>query len=118
MTVGSLTAKQTIDDNARFCKEGERVPVYAITMGVGTILEAKSIMLLATGEAKAEAVAGAIETLPHTNFTHLPQLSRTKCPSAFANRRRPDRNAAVVHRTGATATRHDRRAPPGLVVFA
>ena len=30
--------KQTIDDNARFFKEGEKVPIYAITMGVGTIL--------------------------------------------------------------------------------
>ena len=54
-------AKQTIDDNARFFKAGEKVPTYAITMGVGTILEAHRIMLLANGEAKAEAVAGAIE---------------------------------------------------------
>ena len=53
--------KQTIDDNDRFFKEGEKVPTYAITMGVGTILEAEKIMLLADGEAKAEAVAGAIE---------------------------------------------------------
>jgi len=53
--------KQTIDDNARFFEAGEKVPIYAITMGVGTILEAKRIILLASGEAKAEAVAGAIE---------------------------------------------------------
>ncbi len=54
-------AKQTIDDNSRFFDRPEDVPVYAITMGVGTILEAKQIMLLASGQAKAEAVAGAIE---------------------------------------------------------
>lgn len=54
-------AKQTIDDNRRFFKEGEEVPIYAITMGVGTILEARQIMLLANGPGKAEAVAAAIE---------------------------------------------------------
>ncbi len=55
-------AKQTIDDNARFFEDlPEEVPVYAITMGVGTILEAEQILLLANGEAKAEAVAAAIE---------------------------------------------------------
>src|SRR3954462_12265501 len=30
-------AKQTIDDNARFFKKREEVPIYAITMGVGTV---------------------------------------------------------------------------------
>jgi glucosamine-6-phosphate deaminase len=54
-------AKQTIDDNARFFEKAEDVPVYAITMGVGTILEARKVMLLANGEAKADAIAGAIE---------------------------------------------------------
>ena len=54
-------AKQTIEDNARFFNEAESVPVYAITMGVGTILEARKIMLLANGEGKADAIAGAIE---------------------------------------------------------
>ena len=54
-------AKQTIEDNARFFDCPDDVPVYAITMGVGTILEAHRIMLLANGASKAEAVAGAIE---------------------------------------------------------
>jgi glucosamine-6-phosphate deaminase len=54
-------AKQTIDDNKRFFGEGEEVPIYAITMGVGTILEARRIMLLANKESKAGAVAAAIE---------------------------------------------------------
>lgn len=54
-------AKQTIEDNARFFERPEDVPVYAITMGVGTILDAKRIMLLAAGENKAEAVAAAVE---------------------------------------------------------
>ena len=54
-------AKQTIEDNARFFNSPDEVPVYSITMGVGTILEAREIILLANGENKAEAVAGAIE---------------------------------------------------------
>jgi glucosamine-6-phosphate deaminase len=54
-------AQQTIEDNARFFERREDVPIYAITMGVGTILEARRIILLASGENKAQAVAGAIE---------------------------------------------------------
>ncbi|MBN2472978.1 MAG: glucosamine-6-phosphate deaminase [Pirellulales bacterium] len=54
-------AKQTIDDNARFFASPEEVPIYAITMGVGTILEADRIILLAHGKNKADAVAKAIE---------------------------------------------------------
>ena len=54
-------ARQTIDDNARFFERPEDVPVYAITMGVATILEARKIILLASGEQKAGAVAKAIE---------------------------------------------------------
>ena len=54
-------AKQTIDDNARFFSRPEDVPVYAITMGVGTILEAEICLLVANGKGKADAVAAAIE---------------------------------------------------------
>ncbi len=54
-------AKQTIDDNARFFDRAEDVPIYAITMGVGTILESDQLLLLANGENKAWAVAAAVE---------------------------------------------------------
>jgi glucosamine-6-phosphate deaminase len=54
-------ARQTIEDNARFFARPEDVPIYAVTMGVGTILEARSILLLAHGEAKAKAIAAAVE---------------------------------------------------------
>ena len=54
-------AKQTIDDNARFFDSADDVPIYAITMGVGTIMEARKIVLLANGRSKAAAVAAAIE---------------------------------------------------------
>jgi glucosamine-6-phosphate deaminase len=54
-------SKQTIDDNARFFEDRDEVPIYAITMGVGTILEARKIVLLASGKGKAEAIARTIE---------------------------------------------------------
>ncbi len=54
-------ARQTIADNARFFEKAEDVPIYAITMGVGTILEARSILFLANGAHKADAVAAAVE---------------------------------------------------------
>jgi glucosamine-6-phosphate deaminase len=53
--------QETIQDNARFFRNEEEVPRYAITMGVGTILEARHCLLLATGEKKAEPIAKAIE---------------------------------------------------------
>ena len=54
-------AEPTIDDNARFFERREDVPIYAITMGVGTILEARRVIILAKGPNKANAIAQAIE---------------------------------------------------------
>jgi glucosamine-6-phosphate deaminase len=53
--------RQTITDNARFFAPGEIVPRHAITMGIGTIMEARAVLLLATGTAKAEALAAMVE---------------------------------------------------------
>lgn len=53
--------KETIEDNARFFKKKEEVPRYAITMGLGTISEAKECLLLASGTNKAEAIQKSIE---------------------------------------------------------
>ncbi|MBI1389749.1 MAG: glucosamine-6-phosphate deaminase [bacterium] len=53
--------RETVEDNARFFGSVEDVPRYAITMGVGTIQEAKQIILIASGENKAEIIAKAIE---------------------------------------------------------
>src|SRR3990172_3291479 len=61
-------ARPTIDDNARFFDRREDVPIYAITMGVGTILEARTLVLLASGKNKASAVAAMVEG-PVTSMT-------------------------------------------------
>ena len=52
---------QTIEDNSRFFERIEDVPTEAITMGIGTVLDARRILLFASGANKADAVAGALE---------------------------------------------------------
>lgn len=52
---------QTREDNARFFPSIDDVPRHCITQGLGTILRARHIVLLAFGTAKAAAVAGAAE---------------------------------------------------------
>jgi glucosamine-6-phosphate deaminase len=58
--IKTLTEK-TVRDNARFFEEGEAVPHQAITMGVGTIMDAETVLLLASGERKAQAIRDALE---------------------------------------------------------
>ena len=58
--IKTLTEK-TIEDNARFFKRKEDVPIHAITMGVGTIMEAREIVLVANGKGKADAIKNTIE---------------------------------------------------------
>ena len=53
--------EETVRDNARFFEDPKKVPRLAITMGVGTILEAKKLVMLASGEGKADAVKKSIE---------------------------------------------------------
>lgn len=48
-------------DNSRFFASVEDVPLHCITQGIGTILEARQLVLLAFGPEKAEAVAAAVE---------------------------------------------------------
>lgn len=52
---------RTVRDNARFFSSMEEVPRYAITMGVGTIMDARELVLLASGESKADAIKAAVE---------------------------------------------------------
>lgn len=52
---------QTRQDNARFFDSADAVPDHVLTQGLGTIREARHLLLLAMGEAKAEAIAAAVE---------------------------------------------------------
>lgn len=54
-------APQTRADNARFFDSLEQVPTHCITQGLGTIMEARELVLVAQGEKKADAIARAVE---------------------------------------------------------
>jgi glucosamine-6-phosphate deaminase len=58
--VKTLT-EQTRADNARFFDSPDDVPLHCITQGLGTILRARQLILLAFGAAKAPAIAAAVE---------------------------------------------------------
>lgn len=53
--------EQTREDNARFFDSIDDVPRHCITQGLGTILRARHLVLLAFGEGKARAIAAALE---------------------------------------------------------
>lgn len=54
-------SERTIKDNARFFKSIDEVPRQAISMGIETIMEARKIVLLASGAEKADAVAKSVK---------------------------------------------------------
>jgi glucosamine-6-phosphate deaminase len=53
--------EQTRQDNARFFDSVDEVPRHVLTQGLGTILRARHLILVAAGPAKAAAVAAAVE---------------------------------------------------------
>ena len=58
--VTALT-QNTIDANARFFDSPGKVPAKAITMGIGTILESGSLVMMASGLKKAPVIKAALE---------------------------------------------------------
>lgn len=52
---------ETIEDNRKSFAPGQEMPQCAITVGIGTILETRRVLLLATGKSKADAIAKSIE---------------------------------------------------------
>lgn len=65
-SLASLTRVKTLTpetraDNARFFDSVDEVPMHCVTQGIGTILRARHLVLLAFGSAKAAALAAAVE---------------------------------------------------------
>lgn len=54
-------APQTRADNARFFDDTDEVPTHCLTQGLGTIMEARELVLVAQGRKKAAAIAAAVE---------------------------------------------------------
>lgn len=66
-TRAKMLAPSTIKANSRFFDNDEsKVPPIALTIGIGTMMEAEEIMILASGEGKKQAIQQAIEG----NLTH------------------------------------------------
>jgi glucosamine-6-phosphate deaminase len=53
--------ERTRSDNARFFDSPDEVPTHCLTQGLGTIMDARELLLVAQGPAKAAAVAAAVE---------------------------------------------------------
>ncbi|NLM38358.1 MAG: glucosamine-6-phosphate deaminase [Firmicutes bacterium] len=64
--------QETIKANSRFFQSEAEVPRQALTMGMGTILKARRIVLLANGRNKAEAIKKTVQG-----------MVTTECPSSF-----------------------------------
>ena len=76
--------EQTIDDNARFFQKRQDVPRHAISMGVGTVLEARKLVMVVNGKSKAPALAAAIEG-PVTCMITASALQLHPDPIVFAD---------------------------------
>jgi len=79
-------------DNARFFGSTQEVPARAITQGIGTILRARRIVLIATGPGKADAVRAAIDgpvtpDVPVTALRGHPSVTVVADRAALGGRR-------------------------------
>lgn len=65
--IKTLTEETRLANSRFFDNDINQVPEYALTIGVGTLLEAEEVMILITGRNKAHALAAAVEG----NVNHL-----------------------------------------------
>ena len=121
---------RTRRDNARFFQGLDDVPTHCVTQGLGTILEARRLVLVATGDAKADAVAAALEgpltaSVPASVLQWHPDT--VVCldeAAAAALRNRPyyddaaERPARLTHDRGAGAHAGRDRSPHGQGPFS
>lgn len=82
--------ESTINANKRYFDKVEDVPTTAISMGIGSILKGKKIILMAFGPAKADAIQGMIEgpvttDLPASALQNHPDVTVIVDEAAAAN---------------------------------
>jgi glucosamine-6-phosphate deaminase len=92
--IKTLTA-QTRADNARFFGSVDEVPRHVLTQGLGTISEARHLVLVASGAGKAAAVAAAVEgpvaaSCPASVLQLHPHVTVVLDPAAAAGLRRAE----------------------------
>ncbi|WP_114191763.1 glucosamine-6-phosphate deaminase [Edaphovirga cremea] len=69
--IKTLTEETRIANSRFFGGDATQVPKYALTVGVGTLLDAEEVMILVTGHAKAQALQAAVEG----NINHMWTIS-------------------------------------------
>ncbi len=93
--------EETIEANSRFFKSKNDVPNRAITMGLGSIMKAKRIMLLAFGNNKANAVkemlSGKVTTEMPASFLQLHQNLLVILDHDAASLLQPKEGQILVH---------------------
>ena len=72
--------ESTINANKRNFEKIEDVPTTAISMGIGSIMKSKKVILIAYGEAKAEAIANTVNgdmttDVPASVLQHPPEVT-------------------------------------------
>lgn len=87
--IKTLTRQTRIDNSRFFGGDLDAVPSHCLTQGIGTILEARRIILIAAGGAKAEAIRQTIEgpvsaRWPATALQHHPDVTVLLDPDAAA----------------------------------
>jgi glucosamine-6-phosphate deaminase len=85
--------ERTLQQNARYFPDPKEIPHHVITMGVGTIMEARHCLLLATGDPKSAVVAQFVEgpvtaTVPASILQMHPRATVILDEAAAANLRR------------------------------
>ncbi|PKE33178.1 glucosamine-6-phosphate deaminase [Rahnella sp. AA] len=69
--IKTLTHETRIANSRFFDNDVSQVPKYALTVGVGTLLDAEEVMILVTSHAKAQALEAAVEG----NINHMWTIS-------------------------------------------
>ncbi len=105
--VKTLT-EQTRRDNARFFASVDDVPRHCITQGMGTVMDARSIVLVATGEHKADAVAAVVEG-PVTSMRPGSVLQMHPCVTVVVDEAAASRLAMADYFREAYESRPDRQ---------
>ncbi len=77
---------RTIEANARFFNSADEVPKQAMTMGISSILAAKRIILLATGESKAEIIRKLMDAEKPTEEIPATALLMHPCVEIYVDR--------------------------------
>lgn len=54
-------SRSTIEANTRFFRSEDEVPRKAISLGIGSIMQARTVLLIATGENKAQAIHDTVK---------------------------------------------------------